>query len=456
MGSTRSSVEVEPTLASCVKEIRVKSSVRSQRIATYLTCNLLAGLLAVVASQTAFAQQAQVPAEDENLPVQQFGGINSVPGQLDDDARNVNSLSGRTFLQNYFNWKDGVKEKYGLDFSVDYTMGFLGASNTIGTEDGFSGGAVRLFGTWDLTGRETGNTGSFVFKIENRHRYSDIPPSGTASQIGYVGLILPVLSDIGTRLTNLYWRQNLKQGRVEIIGGMIDTTDWVDVYALASPWTGFYNFALATGGASIPVPDDAALGVYVNAMLSENLYIIGGFADSNADSTHPFDGFDTFFNDHEYFKTLELGWVSSRERFYLDNMHVTYWHADEREAASVASGWGVNFSYSRSFDEKWMPFFRGGYAKDGGTLLQKTLSTGLGYHWGENNSLLGLGFNWGQPNEDTFGPDLDDQYAVELFARLQVLRILQITPDIQYIRNPARNPDADHSWVFGVRARLIF
>jgi porin len=57
-----------------------------------------------------------------------------------------------------------------------------------------------------------------------------------------------------------------------------------------------------------------------------------------------------------------------------------------------------------------MPFVRGGYADEGGTLLQKTFSVGLGYHWGENNSLLGLGFNWGQPNEDTFGPGLDDHY----------------------------------------------
>ena len=402
------------------------------------------------------AQDVEPPEDDGSSVVQQFGGPNSVPGQLADDARHTESLTGRTFLQDYFDWKDRVRDKHGLNFSLDYTAGFLGASNTIGEDDNFMGGAVRFFGTWDLTGRESGNTGSFVLKIENRHKYTDIPPSGTASQIGYVGLILPVLSDIGTRLTNLYWRQNLDQGRVEIIAGMIDTTDWVDLYALASPWTGFINFALATGGASIPVPDDAALGVYINALLTENLYVIGGFADSNADSTDPFNGFDTFFNDHEFFKTIELGWVTSRDRFYFDNTHITFWHADERETAGVASGWGANFSFAHAFDDKWMPFVRAGYADEGGTLLQKTVSTGLGYHFGDNNSLLGLGFNWGEPNEDTIGPGLDDQYSIELFTRLQVIRNLQITPDIQYVKNPARNPDANHSWVAGLRARLIF
>lgn len=324
-------------------------------------------------------------------------------------------------------------------------VNILAADNTLGAEDDFAGGAVRFFGRWDVTGRESGNTGTFVWKIEHRHKYTDIPPQGAASQIGYVGLILPVLSDIGTRLTNLYWKQNLNQDRLEIIAGMIDTTDWIDMYALASPWNGFFNFAFATGGASIALPDDAALGAYVNAMITDNLYVIGGFADSNADSTDPSNGFDTF-KDHEFFKTIELGWVTSRDRFYLDNTHVTYWHADEREEAGVPKGWGVNFSFAHAFDDKWMPFVRAGYAEDGGTLLQRTFSTGLAYHFGENNSLLGLGINWGQPNETTFGPGLDDQYTVELFTRLQVIRNFQLTPDIQYIKNPALNTEADDSW----------
>jgi porin len=143
-------------------------------------------------------------------------------------------------------------------------------------------------------------------------------------------------------------------------------------------------------------------------------------------------------------------------RFYFDNTHITYWHADERVAAGVSGGWGVNFSFEHGFDDKWMPFARAGYAKDGGSLLQKTFSTGIGYHFKDDISLLGLGFNWGQPNEDTFGPGLDDQTSFELFTRLQVLQNLQVTPDIQYIRNPARNPEADSSWVFGLRARVVF
>ena len=418
-------------------------------------CYIIIALVLVLSIQPEMVQSAQTPEGDGSSTVQQFGGPGSVPGQLADDERFTEALTDISLPQSYTDWKKNLIEKHGFNFTLDYNADVVGATNTLNDDDTFAGGVVRFFGQWDIVGHESGNTGSFIWKIENRHRYTDIPPSGTKTEIGYVGLISPIFSNIGNRLTNLYWRQNLNQGRIEIIAGFIDTTDWIDVYALAPPWTCFTNFAFATGSAAITPPDEAALGAYFNAMLTDDLYIMLGFADSNADSTDPFNGFETF-GDYEFLKTLELGFVTSRDRFYLDNAHVTIWHADEREEAGVNDGWGASFSWSHSFDEKWMPFVRGGYAEDGGTLLQKSLSAGLAHHWGTNNSLVGLGFNWGQPNEDTFGPDLDDQFTTELFCRLQVTKNLQITPDIQYVINPALNPENDDSWVFGLRARVYF
>jgi porin len=416
-------------------------------------CFVLATLLLAVSTQPGLSQEAQTPEGSGSSNIVQFGGPDSVQGQLADDAKTKKSLTGPRILQGYNDWKDRLREEHGLSFSLDYTSVVFLPTNTISGEDVFASGAFRFYGLWDLFGRESGNTGSFVWKIENRHRYTDMPVSGAASDIGYAGAILSSLSNSGNRLTNLYWKQNLHEGRVEIIAGMLDTTDWVDLYALASPWTGFLNFAFATGGAAMAIPDDAALGIYVNAMITDNLYVIGGMADANADSTDPFNGFDTFFNDREYFKTIELGWTTSQARFYLDNTHLTYWHADKRVVAGVPSGWGVNFSFEHAFDDKWLPFFRAGYADGGGSLLQKTVSAGLGYHLRDGQSLLGVGFNWGQPNEDTFGPGLNDQYAMELFTRFQVTPNLQVTPNIQLIINPALNPTDDHSWIFGLRAR---
>ena len=55
-----------------------------------------------------------------------------------------------------------------------------------------------------------------------------------------------------------------------------------------------------------------------------------------------------------------------------------------------------------------------------------------------------------------FGSGLDDQYAFELFYRLQITRELAITPDIQLLINPALNPTEDSIFVLGLRGRLAF
>ena len=61
-----------------------------------------------------------------------------------------------------------------------------------------------------------------------------------------------------------------------------------------------------------------------------------------------------------------------------------------------------------------------------------------------------------QPNDALFGADLDDQYAVEAYYRLQVSKELAITPSVQLLINPALNPDEESIWVGGVRVRLAF
>jgi porin len=99
---------------------------------------------------------------------------------------------------------------------------------------------------------------------------------------------------------------------------------------------------------------------------------------------------------------------------------------------------------------------RGGWADDGGTLLETSVSVGGAWQTVPGGNQLGLAFNWGEPNATTWGPGLSSQKTLEVFYRIQLFRELAITPDLQYIRDPALNPAADDLWVFGLRARLAF
>ena len=101
----------------------------------------------------------------------------------------------------------------------------------------------------------------------------------------------------------------------------------------------------------------------------------------------------------------------------------------------------------------WMPFVRAGWADEGVALMEKSASAGIGFQPKPGGNLLGVGVNWGRPSEG-FGAQLDDQYAVEAFYRLQLSDELAVTPDVQLLLDPALNPQEDRIWVLGLRARL--
>ncbi len=142
--------------------------------------------------------------------------------------------------------------------------------------------------------------------------------------------------------------------------------------------------------------------------------------------------FDTFFDGGDYFAHVEAGWFSSWQDRFTDNIHLTAWHADQREAAQVPDGWGAAFSFSRKFNDRWLPFLRVGYSEDGGALLERSVSTGIGYFSGTRSDVLGIGLNWGRPSSETFGPDLDDQLTAEIFYRLQLFQHMTVTPDYTF------------------------
>ena len=187
-----------------------------------------------------------VSTDDSSRPAL-MAGPEQVENRLHIDSNAVSPMFPSSFARGYFDWKDRIKEDNGGGFGGDYSLAYLSASDSPGADDAF-GGMYRLFGTWEATSDGKGNSGALIWKVEHRHAYgSHIPPSGLGFETGYIGLHLPPFSDQGTRLTNLYWRQRIKGGNLVFVGGFVDVTDYVDVYMLASPWTGYFNFAFSTG-----------------------------------------------------------------------------------------------------------------------------------------------------------------------------------------------------------------
>jgi porin len=388
-----------------------------------------------------FSFSATVAIAQEQPTTPKFGGPDAVENQLAKDSESWND------------WKNALKDKHGFSFSVDYTAVVLSASETF-TDSTGAGGIARIYGAWDLFNE---GAGALVWKFEHRHAYGDTSPFDfSMGQMGYVGLQEAPFNDSDFRTQNLYWRQRMHGGRSTLIAGILDVTDYVDAFALASPWLHFMNFGFSTGSAGIGLPNDASVGVAYGSMVTDNIYAIVGITDTNGDPSDPFKGFDNFFSDNEYFTSAEIGWTSSKDRIIFDNTHLTVWHKDHQAEAGISSGWGAAFSYSRYLNNNFMPFFRAAYADEGGSHLQKSISLGIGKQTVAFDGLLGIGLNWGEPNDDTFGPGLSNQYAIEAFFRVPIGKRVAVTADTQFIKDPALNPDVSSTWMMNARVRVAF
>ena len=338
---------------------------------------------------------------------------------------------------------------FGFDYSV------LGQVARGDANDEAVGGAARLYGTFDLYGDEAGDQGTLTFKIENRHRLgTSLAPQDLGFAVGYVGLPAITYSDAGWVLTNLFWQHSSADNRWAVVAGITDVTDYVDVYELGNPWAEFSNLVFSTNP-TIAAPNQG-FGLAGRYRFRNNAYVLAGIADSNADPSDPFDSLSDFFSDPEPFIHAEIGWVSSWEDRFSDNLHLTLWHADNRTDAGVPSGRGAAFSASWRIGDRFLPFARFGASDGGGALLERSASVGLGYTTGRRDDRIALGLNWGKPNSEDYGDSAPDQVTAEVYWRIRPVDWLEITPDVQYIRNPALNSGIRDVWIFGLRLRAVF
>ena len=230
--------------------------------------NLLQPFLFFLLLMTFHPVWSQQDTPQDTLP--RLGSADQVENRIDLDNLVKQPIFELPFLQPYFNFKDTLKEKAGLTFSTEYTTLYFSSNSKIGEKNAGSG-IWKLLGSWELAGKKSGNSGALVFKIEHRHKYGELSVKDFSffTNIGFVGLIEPPFNNDKFRTTNLYWRQRFAKGRVSMVAGFLDVTDFFDVYALASPWLHFANFNFSTGIAAVNVPNDAYLGVGVGGWVQK-------------------------------------------------------------------------------------------------------------------------------------------------------------------------------------------
>ena len=385
-----------------------------------------------------------VSAEDTESNTIGFVSAQSVEGTLEATSKEQDG----GFLSAFRAHKAQLEESMGLSYGFDNFTHYLSSNSNNDPSDAATN-VFRLYGTWTTLGRGTLNDGALVFKVENRSAIGNkISTQSLGPTLGYGGTFASTYSDAGWVLTNFYWRQRFAEGRGSFVIGQVDNYDYVNVNALASPWTAFTNLAFEHQS-TYPGPSQG-LGAAVRWHLNDNWAVLGGFTDANAVPHNPVSSAKRLFNTGETFQHIALGWTPEMDSAMDQLWQLTLWHMDEREDAGVQEGHGVSFAGSLRMGQ-WRSFLRAGYANDGGSILERAVSMAVGYDARGGKDLVGIGVDWGRAAHNS-----RDQYTMEAFYRYDITDFMQLTPSIQYIINPVNDDQTDDIFVAGVRLRFYF
>jgi len=355
----------------------------------------------------------------------------------------------------WYDLKARLATNYGVRFGIAWTPLYQVATDSLSGDNQAAGGIFEILGQWTLFDRKGDHPGTIGLRVENRHTLgTSIPPQSLFANLGAATPTALGFGEVDFSLAELYYEQEIIKNRFAIRLGKVLPFGIYDFFYFKNPKTDYLNANFAMNP-TIAWPS-FGLGAAAEARPWEQIYVLAGIHDANGAPTHA--GFDTFFEDREYFVTGEVGWdpgymVDGQINPMAPDVHAAFWHTDARKAAGRPEGWGASLTGQKAFG-RVVPFARYGYSEGGAAMLEHLAMVGVNWLQAFNyrQDVVGLAVSYGRPS----GNGLRDQYTTELYYRTQLTRRLAITPSVQLIANPSANPDQDLLAVFGIRARLDF
>lgn len=399
--------------------------------------------LCVIQSLIAFSQTDTTFIEKKGA-----GGPGSVPNQLFRDyviwRSGVRAPIFEKGIDPYYAFKKRLYKNTGLSFGLDYNALFQGVINHSNIDNAASG-IFRAFINWDLVNRKNKNTGSFIFKVEQRHRYgSFIAPQDFGFSIGYQGITGLMFSDVQFILNNAYWQQYFNQQQGVIYLGRLDATDFVDILGYANPWMTYQNLDII--GNTAGIYPDQSFGIGGGHYIRDSYYVNFLLVDANGS----IEEVAFFKNGFETFKYLEFGWSPSRKERFATNYHFTLFHQDERKAANIEETYGATLSVNQMLSSSTMVFGRYGISTGNASLSQQSAMLGLNLATSQMADVLGVSVNWSLTNSI----NNTDQWTMELFYRYQLASNLALTPALQWLINPANQTEVTDYLLGSFRLRF--
>ena len=404
-------------------------------------------------AQPLVAQEADnSQAGYQDIP--EFGGPESVTEQLKRADETRDALYDWPFFDGYFDWKRQVNEDYGVSFGLHLYGLYQQASDSLPERDDDAlGNIFRFLGNWTLWKKNNGNLGRIEWRVESRSNWGGFQAPGSLGSATGVAALAPGFAysdNFDMDLAVLNWTQSFADAKAGYAVGRLAFDVYLDAFPFQTFSRGFINRSFILNP-TLPTTGVGALGGVVKGFVSDNVWVGAQIHDANA-ASGKFD-FDTV-QEGEWLKAVEVGWTPSFGQRKSHLVQFTYWDKDARSAAGVSSGSGYAVSAAWKLNDTYFPFVRFGHSDGGGGVAAETAVSGGVEISRPRGEVWTIGAGWAKPSEETFGPGLDNETALEMSYKFPVSKNFSVLPDAQIIFSPANNPGKTSIWVIGIRAIL--
>ncbi|MEE4378018.1 MAG: carbohydrate porin [Candidatus Competibacteraceae bacterium] len=357
-------------------------------------------------------------------------------------------------MDRYFAFKEKLSTTYGFNYIIEYSpqyqWDFEGDAGTTANDE------TNLIVQWALVDPQDAKKGNLLAWYQiSRTLGSDT----TSEFMQDLGVISPVnggdtgLDNTATRLQHLTWEQWFANERFRVMAGKMTTRVLMNLNRYATSDREDFFTPMLVNNPVVHYTARIGLGLF-GQYHQDDWYLSAMIRDASATK----DGvdFDSVSDgDWEYLTEFALT-PDNLGGFGEGIYRITYSYTDQvgEGAFSQPAGWTVSLSFDQDIGEKYGAAIRYAYADEDFRAFQQRLALGLQIKkpLGFENDRIGFGFWWGEPSNR----DLNDEYGLEAFWKIQVARFLELSADVQTIFDPANRPDKDAVFVGGLRFRVVF
>jgi len=347
----------------------------------------------------------------------------------------------------YADFKTRMEDEHGLtwSFSLSYRQRWVRPDN-IGTA------SQTLFWptlNWDIFDSETYGSGSFQFLYYGERR------SGSTVKLSRGSRTLSAeLPDYQNKFSQITYTHTLPGEKLALAIGQYSFFNFDSSEFMADQQLNFVNNIFsANGSATYPT---TGIGAYLQFNATKTLQFLAGGQSFNADdmSKRPSNGLGN--NPNAWLGYVQ--WTPGFKGLGDAQYSLTLYQVPTTSEQPQSRGWSINAV--QHLNDQWAIFGRLNASSDDGGGNKRSYGAGLAV----NNPLgrdqadqIGFAFGSLEQTKPLFSQTLrHTQNTLEAYWNWSLIDGLLLTPDAQYIRNPAFAPKSDSAWILSIRTTLVF